>query len=90
VAGGAQRQDSVYNGLCQVNNEAEIVVIHDGARPFITEEIIEECIEAAQEYGASTAAVPVKDTIKSADEDGFVKKRWKEALFGPFRHPKRF
>ena len=90
VAGGAQRQDSVYNGLCQVNNEAEIVVIHDGARPFITEEIIEECIEAAQEYGAATAAVPVKDTIKSADEDGFVKKTLERSTLWAVQTPQAF
>ncbi|AUS95583.1 2-C-methyl-D-erythritol 4-phosphate cytidylyltransferase [Clostridium thermosuccinogenes] len=72
VAGGETRQNSVYNGLLDVSQNCEIVLIHDGARPFVREESIEESITAALEHGASCVAVPSKDTIKSADENGFV------------------
>jgi len=72
VTGGNTRQDSVRNGLKEVYNRAEIVLIHDGARPFIRESSIAECINAAYEYGAACVAVPVKDTIKRADSSGFV------------------
>ncbi|HHV30594.1 2-C-methyl-D-erythritol 4-phosphate cytidylyltransferase [Acetivibrio mesophilus] len=90
VAGGEQRQDSVYNGLIQVNNESDIIIIHDGARPFINDEIIENCIEAAQEYGASTVAVPVKDTIKSADSGGFVKETLERSTLWAIQTPQAF
>ncbi len=69
VAGGAQRQDSVRNGL--ENAAQKIVAIHDAARPMVSVEIIEKSIEAAGRMGACIAAVPVIDTIKSA-EDGNV------------------
>jgi 2-C-methyl-D-erythritol 4-phosphate cytidylyltransferase len=72
VAGGQERQNSVLNGLRKCGNNTDIVVIHDGARPFITSEIVRESIECAVRDGACTAAVPVKDTIKVADMDGFV------------------
>jgi len=64
IEGGDQRQDSVYNGLRAVNNECDIVLVHDGARPFVTDNIIEEGINVVNEAGACIAAVPVKDTIK--------------------------
>jgi len=64
VPGGDERQFSVYNGLKQVNGKCEIVLIHDGARPFITEDIILEGIEKTKEFGAACIAVPMKDTVK--------------------------
>jgi len=64
IEGGNQRQDSVYNGLSAINNECDIVLVHDGARPFVTDNIIEEGINVANDAGACIAAVPVKDTIK--------------------------
>lgn len=72
VEGAETRQKSVYNGLCAVNPQSRIVLIHDGARPFIDRISIENCITAAQEYGACCAAVPAKDTIKVADAEGFA------------------
>lgn len=72
VAGGASRQQSVFNGLQQVSADSIIVLIHDGARPFIDTGSISACISAAKENGAACAAVPVKDTIKRADTEGFV------------------
>lgn len=71
IGGGDERQFSVYNGLKQVNKKCEIVLIHDGARPFVTEDVILKGIEKAEEFGASCIAVPVKDTVKIV-EDGDV------------------
>ncbi|MDF2672555.1 MAG: ispD [Clostridiales bacterium] len=71
VPGGRERQDSVRNGLNSCNEDTSIVVIHDGARPFVTSDIIRESIICAEEYGACTAAVPTKDTIKKVGEDKF-------------------
>lgn len=68
VLGGAQRQDSVANGLEALSSGAEIVAIHDAARPCVTVELIEATVALARESGAAIAAQPVADTIKeSAD-----------------------
>ncbi|MDF2877756.1 MAG: 2-C-methyl-D-erythritol 4-phosphate cytidylyltransferase [Clostridia bacterium] len=69
VEGGKERQDSVYNGLLQTDQTASYVIIHDGARPFITQETIYNCLQKAKETGASIVAVPVKDTIKVCDAE---------------------
>ncbi|MBO8129342.1 MAG: 2-C-methyl-D-erythritol 4-phosphate cytidylyltransferase [Peptococcaceae bacterium] len=68
VPGGAERQESVWNGLLRVP-EIPFVVIHDGVRPFITPRHIAQVVEGAKDYGAATLAVPPKDTIKIVDED---------------------
>lgn len=68
VVGGKERYHSVFEGLQAVKN-ADYVLIHDGARPFLTQEIINRCIEGAIEYKACVAGMPVKDTIKLADND---------------------
>lgn len=62
VKGGAERQYSVYNGL-QVVRE-DVVIVHDGARPFVTNEMIEQCYKLAKSGHPSIVAVPVKDTMK--------------------------
>jgi 2-C-methyl-D-erythritol 4-phosphate cytidylyltransferase len=72
VPGGAARQESVLNGLKRVQAGCGIVLIHDGARPFADPGSIMKCINAAAEFGSACAAVRVKDTIKSADEDFMV------------------
>ncbi len=71
VEGGAERYFSVLNGLRAVG-DCEYVYIHDGARPCVSLEVITRCMEEVQKYGAAVAAVPVKDTIKIANEDGFA------------------
>ncbi|MGN0515494.1 2-C-methyl-D-erythritol 4-phosphate cytidylyltransferase [Eubacterium sp.] len=71
VVGGATRQESVYNAV-QTIDEAELIAIHDGARPLIREEDIEKTIHQAKEYSAAAVGVPVKDTIKIIDSDNFV------------------
>ena len=70
-AGGRRRQDSVAAGLKRLNN-CQWVVIHDGARPLVTRDLIERGLEAAKETGAAVAAIPVTDTIKIAGDDGIV------------------
>ena len=72
VDGGATRQASVFNGLRALPSDTDYVVVHDGVRPFVSQAVILACLEAASEYGASSAAVPVKDTIKRTDDEGFV------------------
>lgn len=71
VVGGATRQESVYNAI-QTIDEAELIAIHDGARPLIRVEDIENTIRQAKEYSAAAVGVPVKDTIKIIDDDNFV------------------
>jgi len=73
VPGGLRRQDSVETGLKNLP-PCKWVVIHDGARPLVSEELIIKGLEAARESGAAIAAVPVVDTIKSADENNYVNK----------------
>jgi len=72
VVGGEQRQDSVYNGFSSLVEGTDIVVVHDGVRPFTTPQMIIATVEAAQQHGAAITAIPVSDTVKQA-EDGFVK-----------------
>jgi 2-C-methyl-D-erythritol 4-phosphate cytidylyltransferase len=69
--GGERRQDSVRIGLDRLEG-CEWVMIHDGARPFLTLDLIQNGLEAARKTGAAVAAVPVKDTIKFADDSGLV------------------
>ncbi len=70
VAGGSERYESVYNGLKEVTGN--IVLIHDGARPLINNEIIERSIEGAIKSDACVVGVPVKDTIKRANKEGYI------------------
>lgn len=74
ITGGAERYLSVVNALSYIKDNAECstVMIHDSARPYIDEELLERLKEDTDRYGACIAAVPVKDTIKIADEDGFI------------------
>lgn len=72
VAGGPQRQDSVANGLNAVADDVEIVLIHDGVRPFIKRDVIQRSIECARDKGACVVAMPLKETVKRVDEAGCV------------------
>lgn len=68
VEGGTERQDSVYNGLMAVKDEVQYVMIHDGVRPFVSEETLEKALRITKEKHATVVAVPVKDTIKVVSE----------------------
>lgn len=72
VAGGSERQYSVENALAAVSDNAEIVLVHDGARPLISRRVICRVIKAVRDNSAAIVAVPVKDTIKVVDSGGFV------------------
>ena len=73
AVGGVERQDSVASGLSQVSDAADIILVHDGARPLATKDLARRVIEGAKEYGAVVPAIPVVDTIKRVDADGVVK-----------------
>ena len=73
VNGGDSRQDSVYNGIEALPESVEIVLIHDGARPFVNQDIIENSINKAREFGSACAGLPAKDTIKIVDDKRAVK-----------------
>ena len=70
--GGADRQESVRRGLERCPQEADIIAIHDGARPLVTREVALRTIESARRFGSGVAAIPLKDTIKQVDDDGCV------------------
>jgi len=73
VFGGATRQRSVRNGLeAQADAEPEIVLIHDGARPFASRELVARAIEAAERHGAAVPATPLTDTVKQVDREGRI------------------
>lgn len=71
IAGGRERYHSVYEGL-KAAEGVEYVLIHDGARPLLDQEIISRSLEGAKKYGACVVGMPVKDTIKTSGADGFV------------------
>ena len=73
VAGGAERYNSVWNGLQQITEKDGFVYIHDGARPFVDDAMIERAYSCVEETNACVAGMPVKDTIKVVDEKNYVK-----------------
>jgi 2-C-methyl-D-erythritol 4-phosphate cytidylyltransferase / 2-C-methyl-D-erythritol 2,4-cyclodiphosphate synthase len=72
VEGGERRQDSVARAFARVADRADIIVIHDAARPLVSQELIRRTIEAAAETGAAVAAVRAHDTVKRGDAEGFI------------------
>ncbi|MNW32335.1 2-C-methyl-D-erythritol 4-phosphate cytidylyltransferase [compost metagenome] len=70
IPGGAERQHSVHRGLLHISTPW--ILVHDGVRPFVTESQVTSCYEAAVKHGASILAVPVKDTVKQVDGEGWV------------------
>ncbi len=68
VIGGARRQDSVYNSLKAIETDDDIVLIHDGVRPFVNQEHLVACIKGAQKHGACILGIPAFDTVKQVNE----------------------
>lgn len=68
VAGGGMRQQSVANGLAEISEESEITVVHDGARPCVTSDLISQTVASARLCGSGIAAVKITDTVKSVDK----------------------
>jgi 2-C-methyl-D-erythritol 4-phosphate cytidylyltransferase len=73
IAGGRQRQDSVWAGLQYLGKDTDLVAVHDGARPLMSYKMLNELIDEAREWGAAVPGVNPKDTLKSVDRDGFVR-----------------
>jgi 2-C-methyl-D-erythritol 4-phosphate cytidylyltransferase len=93
VTGGETRQESVFNALQRLEAIASyphLVVIHDGARLFLTEDMIENTLKSASKWGAATVAVPVKDTIKEADDESFVVKTLNRQRLWAIQTPQAF
>ena len=90
VPGGKRRQDSVKNGIEFLSKDTEIVVIHDGVRPFVTKEMIEDSIQSAIRFGAVVLAMPVKETIKMVKPDGTVLKTLDRESLWQIQTPQAF
>lgn len=74
VVGGKERQDSVRHALEHVPNETEIVVVHDAVRPFLTERMVGDTVEAARRVGGAIVALPMRDTVKQVGAQGYVER----------------
>lgn len=72
VAGGATRLESVRIGTLELTTDPELIAVHDGARPFVTDEVIQAAVLQAEEYGAAAPAVPLTDTVKEVGPDGLT------------------
>jgi len=90
VPGGKRRQESVKNGIDALPKDADMVVIHDGVRPFVTRAMIEDSIHSAVRYGAVVLAMPVKDTIKMSNPDGTVLKTLDRESLWQIQTPQTF
>jgi 2-C-methyl-D-erythritol 4-phosphate cytidylyltransferase len=90
VAGGAERQDSVWNGLLVISLRTEIVAIQDAARPCTTAELIAATIEAARETGAAVAAQPVTDTLKETADGKIISRTVDRSKLWSVQTPQTF
>lgn len=90
VAGGSERQYSIENALVAVSDKAEIILVHDGARPLISQPVIQQVIKSVRKNSAAIVAVPVKDTIKVADPGGFVASTPKRSELWAVQTPQGF
>ncbi|MGX7418877.1 2-C-methyl-D-erythritol 4-phosphate cytidylyltransferase [Carnobacterium gallinarum] len=81
VVGGTERQDSVYNGLQKLKNETGIVMIHDGARPFLEPNFLKELYQTAERTDAAILGMPVKDTIKKVNKNTVIETIPRELLW---------
>ena len=90
VPGGAERQYSVQNALSRVDSSMDLVMVHDGARPFVEKDCVLESMRLAGHYGAAVVAVPVKDTIKSADQSAVVRQTLDRSSLWQVQTPQTF
>ena len=90
VAGGSERQYSIANALTVLQQQNGIIVIHDGARPLTEPLLVEEVIHAAMKFRAAIAGVPVKDTVKLADENNFVSQTLERNCLWAVQTPQAF
>lgn len=90
VIGGKRRQDSVFNAIKELDDDTDIVVVHDGVRPFVPPELISETVKLAMYVDGVVAALPLKDTIKEVNKDGFIKNTPDRELFWCAQTPQTF
>ncbi|NLN65727.1 MAG: 2-C-methyl-D-erythritol 4-phosphate cytidylyltransferase [Clostridiaceae bacterium] len=90
VDGGADRQASVYRGLQRIDPACEIIMVHDGARPFIHSNIITDSVNVAKKQGVACVGVPVKDTIKMVNSVKRVDKTLERSLLWAVQTPQVF
>ncbi|MDO5424746.1 MAG: 2-C-methyl-D-erythritol 4-phosphate cytidylyltransferase [Eubacteriales bacterium] len=89
VAGGAERFHSVYNGLCAIS-DCDFVYIHDGARPFVDQEMLERARDDVRTYQACVVGMPAKDTVKISDGGGFAAETPQRSLVWTVQTPQVF
>jgi 2-C-methyl-D-erythritol 4-phosphate cytidylyltransferase len=90
VAGGAERQDSVWNGLEALSPAAKVVAIHDAARPCVSEELIAATVKCAEETGAAVAAQPMIDTIKESPDGKLIRRTLDRSRLWSVQTPQAF
>ncbi len=90
TVGGADRQASVASGLRALPKDAEIVLVHDGARALVSEAVIQRVLASVEARGSGVAAIPVTDTIKRADKDGLVQETLNRAELYAMQTPQGF
>ena len=90
VVGGRERQDSVMNGLLKLGQDASIVVVHDGVRPFVTHDMIRESVALARKGECVAVGVPVKDTVKEVDARGMVRQTLERSRLWAIQTPQTF
>lgn len=90
VPGSTSRQKSVFEGIKAVTNNPDIVVIHDGARPFVTEDVICRSIDAAIKYGASVPGCTPVDTQKELNQEGFIVRHLQRSMLTAVQTPQCF
>lgn len=90
VTGGGERQESVSNGIAKLQAGVEIVLVHDGVRPFVTGAMITECVACAAKGECVTVGVPVKDTVKEVDERGIVVRTLDRSVLWSIQTPQAF
>ena len=90
IQGGRKRQDSTYQAIKKIPNKTQIVLIHDGARPFITKEMVALSINNARKYGACIFALPATNTIKMSKDGNIVKKTLERNKLWEVQTPQSF
>jgi 2-C-methyl-D-erythritol 4-phosphate cytidylyltransferase len=90
VVGGKERQDSVYNGIRKLEQDASVVLVHDGVRPFVTAAMIKECVDRARKGECVAVGVPLKDTVKQVDGQGFVSRTLERSRLWAIQTPQAF
>jgi 2-C-methyl-D-erythritol 4-phosphate cytidylyltransferase len=90
VVGGKERQDSVYQGLQKLGEDGGVVIVHDGVRPFVTDDMIRETVDLARKGECVVVGVPLKDTVKDVDECGFVRQTLERSRLWAVQTPQVF